>query len=137
MDCGRSLPDELGELGREIDLCVMVVPLTVPSIVAGRDRIARIAAHGRTEPVVVVREIPGSTTTINLAATMLAMRPAARIPEDRNCLQAVETGQVSHWLTSNHRNGHPAAAAVMKAFDNARAELITDVLSSYTVARAG
>lgn len=137
MDCGRSLPDELGELGREIDLHVMVVPLTVPSIVAARDRIARIAAHGRTEPVVVVRDIPGSTTTVNLAATMLAMRPAARIPEDRNCLQAVETGQVSHWLTSTHHNGHPAAAAVMKAFDNARAELITDVLSSYTVARAG
>lgn len=112
VDCGRSLPvadsasagwaEQWG--AAEPDVHVLVAPLTIQGVTAAGALRNRMLENDRAQPLIVLREIPGASTSVAVAAMMLDEVPVAVIRHDTHCTPALDRGEAEYWIESSLKN---------------------------------
>ena len=100
---------------------VLIAPMTVPGVTSARRICDTAATHGEPAPLVILREVPNSMTTINLAQLILGVNPQAVLPYDPHIPAAVDTGDLAEYLCHTYPSGHPMALEVVHHINRARA----------------
>lgn len=109
VDCGRSLPvadsasagwqEQWGE--GEPDVHILVAPLTIQGATAASALRNRMLENDRTKPLIVLREVPGASTSVAVAAMMMDEVPVAVIRHDDQCTPALDRGEAEYWIESS------------------------------------
>ncbi|MGJ4110970.1 hypothetical protein ACN4EA_08200 [Corynebacterium macclintockiae] len=109
VDCGRSLPvadsasagwtEQWGEA--EPDVHILVAPLTIQGVTAASALRNRMLENDRAKPLIVLRETPGASTSVAVAALMLDEAPVTVIRHDAQCASALDRGEAEYWIESS------------------------------------
>ena len=109
VDCGRSLPvadsasagwaEQWGEA--EPDVHILVAPLTIQGVTAASALRNRMLENDRAKPLIVLRETPGASTSVAVAAMMMDEAPVTVIRHDAQCASALDRGEAEYWIESS------------------------------------
>ncbi|WP_296215704.1 hypothetical protein [uncultured Corynebacterium sp.] len=135
VDCGRSIPvadsasagweEQWGEA--EPDVHVLVAPLTIQGATAASTLRNRMLENDRAKPLIVLREVPGASTSVAVAAMMMDEVPVAVIRHDAQCAPALDRGEAEYWIESSLKHDR-ARAPVREVW-----EKIQEIVGSCTL----